>query len=265
MKLPRPVLIGLNTLAFALACILIWPAIQMLLSSFTTDINFPPKNFSLNAFSQVVWPSYLISLRFSLQLAFWVTILLLVLCLPAAYAMERRRFRGRSLLSVLIFVPTIFPGVTYVSAIGTYVAIFFPNLRGAFPIVVLGTAMSAIPLVVRALQASISTTDPVYEEAALVMGARPIHTFIRVTLPLIGPGLITATMIAFTSAAMAFTAPFILGTQEPTVAIFVYRDIGKLGFTPSVAVQVLVMEAVIIGVVQTLYFVFRKQFRGLFV
>jgi len=265
LKLSRTSFILLNVFALALAAILIWPVLQMLLSSFTTDIVFPPRYFTLEAFERVIWPGYFQALQFSIQLAIWVTLLLLVICLPTAYVLERHRFPGRSLLSVLIFVPTIFPGVTYVSAIGTYVAIFYADLRGTFPIIVVGTAMGAIPLVVRALQASIATTDPVYEEAALVMGARPLHTFARVTLPLIGPGLVTAAMIAFTSASMAFTAPFILGTQQPTVAIYIYRDIGKVGFTPAVAVQVLVMEAVIIGIVQTLYFVFRKQFRGLFV
>jgi putative spermidine/putrescine transport system permease protein len=265
MKLSRPLLIALNLAALLLAFILIWPVIQMLLSSFTTDINFPPQNFTLNAFRMVVWPSFFLSIRFSLELGLWTTILLLLICLPAAYIMERRRFPGRNLLSVLIFVPTIFPGVTYVTAIGIYVAIFFPGVRGTFPIILLGTAMSAIPLVVRALQASIATTDPVYEEAAVVMGAHPLYTFVRVTLPLIGPGLVTAAMIAFTAAAMSFAPAFILGSGQPTAALFIFREVNKVGFTPGVAVMVLVIQAVVIGIVQTLYFVFRKQFRGLFV
>ncbi len=265
MKLSRPVLVTLNAAALLLAFILIWPVIQMMLSSFTTDIDFPPRNFSLNAFQSIVWPSYVLAIRFSLELGFWTTLLLLAICLPAAYVLERRRFPGRNLLSVLIFVPTIFPGVTYVSAIGIYVAIFFPNVRGTFPVVLLGTAMSAIPLVVRALQASFATTDPVYEEAALVMGAHPLEAFARITLPLIGPGLVTASMIAFTAAAMSFTPAFILGSGQPTAAYYIYREIGKVGFTPGVAVMVLVIQAVVLGIVQTLYFVFRKQFRGLFV
>jgi ABC-type spermidine/putrescine transport system permease subunit II len=204
-------------------------------------------------------------LGYSLRLAICVTVLLIAVCLPAAYALERRRFRGRSLLAVLIFVPTIFPSVTYISAIGVYVFIFFTELRGTFPVIVIGTAMTAIPLVVRSIQGSIATADPVYEEAALVMGAGPLRTFVKVTLPLIAPGLVTAAMIAFTAAATAFLAPWILGTTEPTVAIYIYRDLSKLGFTPELAVQVLVMELIVLGVVQALYFVFRKQLRGLFV
>jgi len=121
-----------------------------------------------------------------------------------------------------------------------------------------------IPLVVRTIQGSIATTDVVYEEAALVMGSSPIRTFFRITLPLIAPGVITAGAIAFTSAATNFTVPWLMGSTETPVAVFIYADVSKLGFTPQTAVQVLVMQLVVLGIVQVLFIVFRKQFRGAF-
>jgi ABC-type spermidine/putrescine transport system permease subunit II len=264
VKLSRGTFVILNGAAMMLALLLIWPVIQVLIGSFTSDIVFPPHHFNLNSFRSIIWPSYFLAIRFSLLLGVSATVLLILICLPAAYAIERRRFRGRSLLSVLIFVPVIFPGVTYVSAISIYVLIFYPHWRGTFPVILLGTAMAAIPLVVRALQSSLATADPVYEEAALVMGASPLKAFARVTLPLIGPGLVTASMIAFTAAAMSFTPAYILGSGQPTAALYIYREIDKVGFTPSVAVMILSIQAVVIGIVQNLYWVFRRQFRGLF-
>jgi ABC-type Fe3+ transport system permease subunit len=86
----------------------------------------------------------------------------------------------------------------------------------------------------------------------------------RITIPLIAPGLLTAAMIGFTSAATAFTVPYILGSNEPTVSLYIFRDVGRIGFPPWIAVEVLVMEAVVLSAVQVLYFVFRKQFRGIF-
>ena len=265
MKLSRSTLIVMNTAALLLALLLIWPVAQVAMGSFTSDIAFPPHHFNLNGFRSIIWPSYFLAIRFSLLLGVCATVLLIIVCLPTAYAIERKRFKGRTLLSVLIFVPTIFPVVTYVSAIGIYVLIYYPHQRGTFPVVLLGTAMAAIPLVVRALQASLATADPVYEEAALVMGASPLHAFARVTLPLIGPGLVTAAMIAFTAASMSFTPAFILGSGQPTAALYIYREIEKVGFTPGVAVMVLSIEVVVIGIVQVLYWAFRRQFRGLFV
>lgn len=265
MRISRPAAIALNVYALLLALFLMWPLFQVVLTSFTSDIVFPPRHWSLNAFREVLWPGFLQSLWFSLKLAFAVTILLLVICLPAAYAMERKRFPGRALLSVLIFVPIIFPVVIYSSAIRVYVFMFFSEWRGAFWLVALVTAMWPVPLVVRSIQGSLANVDPVYEEAALIMGASPLHTFFKITMPLIAPGLITAAMIGFTAAATTFVVPYILGSNEPTVALYIFRDVGRIGFPPWIAVEVLVMEIVVLGAVQILYFVFRKQFRGIFV
>jgi ABC-type spermidine/putrescine transport system permease subunit II len=264
MRLPRYIRIILNIYALMLAGIMIWPVIQMMLTTVSSDVVFPPRNFSLQAFNRVLWDGFFKSMGVSLQLGFWSTLLLIAICLPAAYALERKRFPGRSLLSALIFVPSVFPSITYVIAIGVYVAIYFVELRGEFPLIVVATAMGAIPLVIRTIQGSIATTDPAYEEAALVMGANPIQTFFRVTLPLIAPGVITAATIAFTFSATNFLAAWVLGAKSPPVAVYIYRDVGRLGFTPELAVQVLVMEFIILGIVQLVYLVFRRQFRGVF-
>ncbi len=264
MRIPRYIFVILNIYALLLAAVMIWPVVQMMLTSVSSDVVFPPQNFSLNAFNRVLWAGFWQSMGVSLRLGFWSTVLLIIVCLPAAYTLERRRFPGRSLLSAAIFIPNVFPAVTYVIAIGVYVAIYFIELRGTFLIVVIATAMGAIPLVIRTIQGSLATTDEVYEEAALVMGASPAHTFFRVTLPLIAPGVITAATIAFTFSATNFLVPWILGAKEPPVAVYIYRDVERLGFTPELAVQVLVMQFIILGLVQALYFVFRKQFRGVF-
>jgi ABC-type spermidine/putrescine transport system permease subunit II len=265
MKISRPAAIVLNIYALMLAAFLMWPLLQVVLTSVTSDIVFPPRYWSLNAFREVLWPGYLQSLLFSLRLALAVTAVLLVIGLPAAYAMERRRFRGRAILSVLIFVPIIFPVVIYSSAIRVYVFMFFSEWRGAFWLVALVTAMWPIPLVIRSIQGSLANVDPVYEEAALIMGASPFLTFFKITMPLIAPGLITAAMIGFTAAATTFVVPYILGSNTPTVSLYIFRDVGRIGFPPWIAVEVLVMEIVVLGAVQILYFVFRKQFRGIFV
>jgi putative spermidine/putrescine transport system permease protein len=264
VRLPRWLLVTLNIYALMLAAIMIWPFLQMVLTSVTSDVVFPPRYFSLAAWSNVLWPDYFRAMLVSLRMGFWATLLVIAICLPAAYAIERRRFPGRSALGALIFVPAIFPTITYGIAIGVYIALYALQWQGAFPLVILATATWTIPLVVRTIQGSLATTDVVYEEAALVMGASPMHTFFKVTLPLIAPGVITAGAIAFTSTATNFTIPWLMGAKEKAVAVFIYEDVAKLGFTPQTAVQVLVMQLVILGIVQFLFIVFRKQFRGAF-
>jgi hypothetical protein len=172
MRLPRSLFTLLNIYALLLAVIMIWPVAQLILSSVTSDLTFPPRYFSTDAFNNIFWPAYFQAMSVSLRMGFWSTILI---CLPAAYALERRRFPGRSWLSALIFVPAVFPTITYAIAIGVYLALYMNDLRGSFAVIVVATATGAIPLVVRTIQGSLATSDPVYEEAALVMGASPIH------------------------------------------------------------------------------------------
>jgi putative spermidine/putrescine transport system permease protein len=265
MKLPRWLHVLLNIYALLLAMFFIWPVIQVVLTAFTSDMTFPPREFSIESWKAVVWKGLFQSIWFSMRMALGATVLLLVLCVPAAYAMERKKFRGRALLSVIMFVPLIFPTVTYSSAIRIYVFSFFNQWSGTYGLITLVTAMWGIPLVMRSIQGSLATSDPVYEEAAVSMGASPLKAFFKITLPLIAPGVVTAAMIAFTSTAMAFTAPQILGSKTPAVSQFVFQDISRIGLVPWIAVEVLIMEAIVLGSVQILYFIFRKQVRGIFV
>ena len=264
MRLPRSLFVTLNIYALLLAGIMIWPVAQLVLSSITSDLVFPPRYFSFDAFSNIYWPAYFQAMGTSLRMGVWATVILILVCLPAAYALERRRFPGRSWLSALIFVPAVFPTITYAIAIGVYLALYMNNLRGSFAVIVVATATAAIPLVVRTIQGSLATSDPVYEEAALVMGAGPIHTFFKITVPLIAPGVITAATIAFTFAATNFTIPWLMSAKELPVSVYIYRDVGRLGFTQELAIQVLVMQLIVLGIVQMLFFVFRKQLRGVF-
>jgi ABC-type spermidine/putrescine transport system permease subunit II len=83
-----------------------------------------------------------------------------------------------------------------------------------------------------------------------------------VTLPLIAPGVVTAGTIAFAFSATNFLMPWVLSAKEAPVAVYVYRDVERLGFTPQLAVQVLAMQVIILGSVQIFLMIFRRFFRG---
>jgi len=124
---------------------------------------------------------------------------------------------GRRLLSLLILVPWALPGT--VVAVSTAEAYGQPSwLLGSF--VLVGTFwilpviyfLRFMPLVVRALQASMEQLDPALEEAAGSLGARAWQRFVRVTLPLVWPGALAGTLLAFVIA---------LGEYVASVLVFV--------------------------------------------
>jgi iron(III) transport system permease protein len=124
---------------------------------------------------------------------------------------------GRRLLSLLVLVPWALPGT--VVAVAVAEAYGQPSLlMGSF--VLVGTFwilpfvyfLRFMPLVVRALQASVEQLDPSLEEAAGSLGARAWQRFTRVTLPLVWPGAVAGTLLAFVIA---------LGEYVASVLVFV--------------------------------------------
>ncbi|HEU4766042.1 MAG TPA: iron ABC transporter permease [Pyrinomonadaceae bacterium] len=123
----------------------------------------------------------------------------------------------RRVLSLLVLVPWALPGtVVAVSIAEAYGQ--FGSLLGSF--VLVGTFwilpvvyfLRFMPLVVRALQASMEQLDPALDEAAGSLGARAWQRFTRVTLPLVWPGAVAGTLLAFVIA---------LGEYVASVLVFV--------------------------------------------
>jgi iron(III) transport system permease protein len=124
---------------------------------------------------------------------------------------------GRRLLSLLILIPWALPGT--VVAVSVAEAYGKPNyllgsfvLVGTFWILPVVYFLRFMPLVVRALQASMEQVDPALGEAAGSLGARAWQRFARVTLPLVWPGAIAGTLLAFVIA---------LGEYVASVLVFV--------------------------------------------
>jgi len=124
---------------------------------------------------------------------------------------------SRRLLSLLVLVPWALPGT--VVAVSVAEAYGQPSLLlgsfvlvGTFWILPVVYFLRFMPLVVRALQASVEQLDPSLEEAAGSLGARALQRFTRVTLPLVWPGAVAGTLLAFVIA---------LGEYVASVLVFV--------------------------------------------
>ncbi len=136
----------------------------------------------------------------------------------------RRRARSsrfgegwRRLLSLLVLIPWALPGtvvaVSVAEAYGQPSALLGSFvLVGTFWILPVVYFLRFMPLVVRALQASMEQLDPTLEEAAGSLGAAAWQRFLRVVLPLVWPGAVAGTLLAFVIA---------LGEYVASVLVFV--------------------------------------------
>lgn len=150
------------------------------------------------------------------------TALSVLLGLPAAHVLYRRRFRGRTLLRALVTVPFVLPtvvvGVAFRALLADSGPLGFLGLDGTIAAIVAALVFFNYAVVVRTVGGMWERLDPRAEEAARALGAGPWRAFTRVTLPMLAPAIASAASVVFLFCATAFGVVLILGgTRYATI------------------------------------------------
>ncbi|HDN19572.1 ABC transporter permease [Candidatus Acetothermia bacterium] len=194
MRAPRSALIIL----FLTLLFLLGPFVILFWSSFGTQASlaFPPEGFTVYWFKKVLGMRMFVdAFRVSVLLALSSTAAALLLGIPAAYALVRFSFPGRSFLELLFTSPIIVPGLV----LGFALLRFF-TAAARYPVslrLFLGHMVLLFPYTVRVISASLRNFDPTVEEAAVSLGAPRWLAFLRVVLPNLRAGVMAAFILAF--------------------------------------------------------------------
>jgi spermidine/putrescine transport system permease protein len=132
----------------------------------------------------------------SLKLAGLATLISTAVGTLMALALVRYQFFGRRTANFLIVVPMATPEVVMGAALLSFFLIINTPTLG-FPTLLIAHVMFCISFVVVVVRSRLIGFDRSLEEAAQDLGANPFQTFVRVTLPLILPGIIGAALLAF--------------------------------------------------------------------
>jgi putative spermidine/putrescine transport system permease protein len=145
-------------------------------------------------------------------IALSVTVLCLLISLPAASVLARETFRGKSLLEFFLLTPLIVPDI----AVGLGILIIFIQLglAGSYLGLITVHLIPTLPYMVRVLTAVFQGLSKDYEEQARVLGANPFKTFWYVTLPMIFPGVIAGSLFAFLISSNLFLLTFFVGRGQ---------------------------------------------------
>ena len=250
------------TVAF-FAAFFFWPILQILKGGFIDADG----RFTL-AYLKVLLqdPVYLGGLANSFLLALTTTTFALLIALPLAFVSDRFLYPGKGLLGSLILVPMILP--PFVGAIGIkqilgqYGAlnslIIHLGLRpegwtfdwlGAnqFLGIALVNAFSLYPIIYLNAVAAMANIDPAMEEAAENLGCVGLRRFVKITLPLIKPGLFAGGTIVFIWAFTDLGVALIFDYAKVTSVQIFYglKDIGGNPF-PYALVAVMLTSSVLI-------------------
>lgn len=180
-----------------------WPR-QPAWSNYTAVFTEQP--FGRNLFNSVV-------------VATSVVLVSLFLAVTASFALARIRFRGRSLLLLMILAVSMFPQIAVLS--GMYELVRALGLYNTLPALTLSYMLFTLPFTVWVMTTFMRELPKELEEAAVVDGATPWMICFNVFLPLLKPALVTTGLLAFIAAwnEFLFALTFTLSQEARTVPV----------------------------------------------
>jgi spermidine/putrescine transport system permease protein len=175
------------------------PNIVVVLFSFNQPngrFNYTWTRFSLHAWQHPCDAAGMCSsLGLSLKIGLVATLAATVLGTLIAFALGRHRFRGRASTNLLIFMPMATPEVVMGSSLLTlFLSLKIPLGTTA---ILIAHIMFCLSFVVVTVKARIASMDPRLEQAAADLYATETQAFLRVTLPLVAPGIAAGALLAF--------------------------------------------------------------------
>jgi spermidine/putrescine transport system permease protein len=245
-----------NLIGFYAALALLYlflPVFVVVLFSFNDNVgrfNFTWQGFTLKSWLNPCGvPGLCDAMVRSVQIAILATIGATALGTLIAFALVRHRFRGQKLTNLLIFLPMATPEVV----MGSSLLALFLNLgvRTGFRTILIGHIMFNISFVVVTVKARLLGMDARLEEAAMDLYANEWQTFRRVTLPLVTPGIVAASLLAFALSFDDFIITNFNSGNTITFPMFVWGA-AQRGIPPQINVMgtllfVIALGALILG------------------
>jgi putative spermidine/putrescine transport system permease protein len=154
---------------------------------------------------------------------------------PAAYVLARKKFRLKSLVMGLYLLPMLVPPLAYGIPLAT---VLLRYLGGELPSVTLINVVPTLPFVILILVPFIEQVDVSLESASRMLGANRFQTFIRIILPLIVPGLLTAGVLAVVRVIAMFELTYLVANADAeTLVVTLYGDAFASGMRPEQAIN----------------------------
>lgn len=253
---------------------LVWPFVMMARMSVLD--RFPdPTGLTLEYYHTVLTdPYFLRIIGRTFSLAVVVTAITAVVGYPVAWFLARSRSRWKHLVFLGVISPlmvsiivrsigwTIILGNEgFINALLTALGIIDTPLRlmQSFWSMVAGMVHILIPFMVLSVASVLGKIDPAYAEAATVMGANPVRTFLKVTLPLSVQGIASGSVIVFCLTVGAYVTPVMLGRGKVAVmAMTIHEQMVVLVDWPTGAAVAMVLTFGTL-VVLTLYGLFLRR------
>lgn len=245
--------IGVLVLLFVLT-----PLFVVILLSFTAAdfISFPwAEGWSLRWFTELPnQQAFIQAFLNSLGMAAGSAVLATLVGVPAAIAIVRYSFPGKSLFVMLgtapLFIPVLLSGLALLLTISA-----FAVAPGPVPLL-FGFAVVTLPFVLRISIATLSDFNLDQEYAAENLGATKLQAFLKVTLPQIRPGIVSSAVLAFIVAfdgvafAIFFSGP---GFELLPVKLFFYSLTNFDPLAASISTTMIAFSLLLVVIIESTF------------
>ena len=248
-----------------LALFFFYPLVEILALSLV-----PEGELDLSPFRTLLSdPYYARLLAFTTGQALLSTLLTLLVGMPAAYTFAHYEFRGKSLLRALTTIPFVLPTMVVAAAftallgpqghlnrwLMTILGVAVPPIRlqHTLVLVLIAHVFYNAAVIVRLVGGFWANLDPRVEEAARVLGAGRWRTFREITLPILMPAIIAASLLVFLFCFTSFGVILVLGGPRlATLEVEIYRQAVPF-FNLSLAAALSIVQMVFTFVVMAIY------------
>ena len=180
-----------------------------------------PEGFSLRWYKDMIWGTknpWGLAAKNSLIIAFFATIGSTILGTVAALGLSSRHMPYKAAFMALLISPMIVPLIISGTAIFFFMAKV--GLAATHTGIILAHIILGTPFVVITVTATLTGFDHSVTRAAASLGSNPVNTFMKITLPLILPGVISGALFAFvTSFDEVIVVLFLAGLENTTIPI----------------------------------------------
>ncbi len=215
-----------ETLIFSLFILFFYgPLMNTLMLAFAEQYQVPhviPTKFGFQWWQYILSQDNLLQSIFSsFLIALFTTILSMIICLPAAYALARFEFKGKRFFLFSFLLSNAFPKIGLYTALGILFYKF--QLMGTLAGVIIVHVLNTMIFMIWIPSSSFQSIPIQQEEAARDMGAGPIRTFMQITMPAAVPGIAVSGMYTFLGSLEEAQGTLLVGFPEiKTMATSMY-------------------------------------------
>jgi spermidine/putrescine transport system permease protein len=238
-------------------------------------------SFTLENYKKIFEPVYLQSFAQSFQLAFFSTLLIMLIGYPFGYFMAKLSARWKKRMMMIIMVPfwtssliRMYGWIIILQAKGVFNKILMAlgiiheplKILYSYPAVLIGMVYALLPFMILAVYSSVEKMDWSLVEAARDLGATPMYAFLTVTLKLTLPGLLSGVILTFVPSMGLFFISDILGGNKIVLVGSLIQDQLTRGsnwpFAAALAVVLMIMTSLMMYLYRSVTHV--KDLEGIF-